>query len=162
MLDPRVQKCAGTSFVLCYDKKWTLAQRCPGPNGCTEPGGGLVTCDPNGAFVAGDPCRLIQYACTGDDRQQLECKDGTFVAHDCPGLHGCSGITCDLGVAKQADPCVLDQHTEACSDDKKSLLECKVDTKKKKPEEPEEAPKWMVKKTCKAGCTPDAGALRCD
>jgi hypothetical protein len=160
--DARIQRCddTGKLFVQCKDGKWTLSQKCPGPLACTEPGGGLVSCDANGEFVAGDLCPLLAQTCTEEGAAQLLCENGKFERHECPGPGRCSlgGTQCDTGFANIADPCA--DGAQACSDDKKSLLECK--TPKAKPtDELEPAPKWVVKKPCKTECTPKDGALEC-
>ena len=160
--DARIQHCDqdGKLFIQCKDGKYTLSQKCPGPLGCVVQGGGLVSCDANGKFEAGDLCVLIQQTCTPDGATQLQCEDGKFVAHECPGPERCKlgGTSCDSGFAKVDDPCK--EGASACSEDKKSLLECK--TPKAKPtEEIEPEPRWSVKRACKGECTPKDGSLDC-
>lgn len=160
--DPRIQRCddTGKLFVQCKDGKYALSQKCPGPLGCTEPGGGLVTCDANGKFEDGDLCVLLQQTCTGDDGAQLVCTDGKFVRHECPGPGRCSlgGTVCDSGFATIDTPCK--EGATACSDDKKSLLECKI-PKAKKGDDEEPEPRWALKKACKGECTAKEGTLDC-
>lgn len=162
--DPRIQYCDadGKGFMLCgSERKFVVAQKCPGPNGCKETGGGLVSCDPNGAFVAGDACVLLSTTCSADGSSQLRCEGGSFVAHECPGPERCTmgGTACDTGFAAVGAPCV--EGKRACSDDKKSLLECKP-TPPKKVLEGEPEATLAVKKKCKGECTPKDGALACD
>jgi len=160
--DPRIQHCDldKHSFVVCgSDHKYVLAQKCPGANGCTEQGGGLVACDPNGAFVEGDLCVLITGACTSDGAAQLQCENGKLVKKlDCPGPDRCQGVICDTGVAKLDDPCAI-EGKQACSDDGKALLECKTPKAANELEPP--PTKWTKTKACKTGCTPKEGKLEC-
>lgn len=161
--DARIQRCddTGKLFVQCKDAKWTLSQKCPGPLGCTEPGGGLVTCDANGKFEDGDLCVLLQQTCTDDGSAQLLCENGKFARHDCPGPSRCSlgGTKCDTGLATADDAC-LEEGVTACSTDKKSMLECKA-PKAKPGSELETVAKWTVKKACKTECVPKDGVIEC-
>lgn len=162
--DPRIQRCDadGKGLLLCGSAaKFVVAQKCPGPTGCTDAGGGLVHCDPNGAFVAGDGCVLLSTTCSADGATQLRCEGGAFAAHDCPGPERCSrgGTDCDLGFAKLGDPC--EPGKRACSDDRSALLECKAGKPAKGLEEAPE-PTLAVKKKCKGECSPKDGELRCD
>jgi hypothetical protein len=151
----------GKTFLLCKAGKFVLGQKCPGPNGCKEPGGGLVTCDPNGPFEAGDACHFIAKTCSGDGKAQLECEASKFVQkRECPGPDRCKGFECDSGQATVGEPCVLEKR--ACSVDGKSLLACKTPKPKKGALGDEVLdPKWTVDKTCKAACTPKDGVLDC-
>jgi hypothetical protein len=162
--DPKMQFCGsgGKVFVTCKDGVYALKQKCPGPNGCKYQGGGLVTCDPNGTFVAGDACHFIERACTADKSAQLECKDAIFVLKsECPGPERCHSYGCDSGYADPASPdgCIKDKR--ACSLDKKSLLVCKGTTKKTDDGDIVDY-KWTIEKPCKTDCTPKDGQLSCD
>lgn len=157
-VDGRVQMCAddGKSFARCADGVITLGQKCPGPNGCKDQGGGRVSCDPNGDFAEGDLCHFIKYTCTANGRALLICEDGKFKQNKtCPGPEGCVGLSCDQGVAKAGDPC---NGKAACSDDGKALLACKPP---KKPTE-EEGNVWTLDRKCKTACTVKDGQLSCD
>lgn len=160
-VDERIQRCSedAKSFLQCRSGKWTLAQPCPGSNGCVEKGGGLVSCDPSGAkWKVGDACFFITSTCSDDGAALLECSFGALVKkQDCPGPERCLAgtITCDTGVAKLGDPCdAREAGATACADDGKALLECK-------------APKdggtqtWAEKKKCKTSCTAQDGKLDC-
>ena len=159
--DARIQHCdeGGKLFVQCKDGRYVLSQKCPGPLGCTEAGGGLVSCDANGEFEAGDVCALLQQTCIRDGVAQLQCEDGKFVRHECPGPGRCTlgGTVCDTGFANVADSCK--EGATACSTDKKSLLECK--TPKVTGDDIETPAKWSIKKTCKTGCSAQDGAIEC-
>ncbi|MEO7095901.1 MAG: hypothetical protein ABI175_21755 [Polyangiales bacterium] len=161
--DARIQHCdeSGKLFVQCKDGKYALSQKCPGPLGCTEPGGGLVSCDANGKFEDGDLCVLLAQTCTDDKAAQLLCENGKFKRHECPGPERCSlgGTRCDTGFATLDTPCAV-EGALTCSDDKKSLLECKA-KKKAKPTDDDPTPAWTVKKPCKGECTPKDGAVEC-
>lgn len=153
----KVQACAsgGKQAVACKDGKFVLLQKCPGAAGCKEQGGGLVSCDPNGAFAAGDACHFISMVCTEDGKSLLECKDGKFNAgKECPGEGRCKGVECDSGYGDVGADCASGTHV--CSNDKKSLLACKP-----VPKSDDGAMKFAVEKSCKAGCTPKDGKLEC-
>jgi hypothetical protein len=157
-VDSRVQMCADKSFVRCKDGVITLGQKCPGPNGCRDEGGGRVSCDPNGEFAEGDLCHFIAGTCTADGKALLACRDGKFAKDkSCPGPEGCKYNVCDSGIAKVGEGCT---GKAACSDDGKALLACTSPTKKG---EVSDLPLvWVVDKKCKTSCTPKDGQLICD
>lgn len=155
-----VQYCSSDkkSMMTCIDGKYVVRQKCPGPNGCRPGTGGSVICDPKGEFAAGDGCFFIQNACSG--HTLLNCKDGKFaVEKECPGEEGCSPMRCDPGYAIEKDPCIAGRH--ACSDDKKSLLECKPPNLKPGALADYDL-KWSVAKKCKTECTAKDGKLGCE
>ncbi len=157
-VDARLQMCGedGKSFTRCLEGAVVLVQKCPGPNGCKDEGGGRVACDPNGAFLDGDLCHFLKYTCTQDQRALLMCESGKFVKKKtCPGPGGCNGLACDQGTALAGDPC---NGKEACSEDGKSLLACKPSTKKTD----EGANVWTLDKKCKTACTVADGKLLCE
>lgn len=154
--DPRIQLCGddGKAFVRCLDGVITLGQKCPGPNGCKDQGGGRVSCDPNGPFVEGDLCHFVNYMCTSDGRALFMCENGKFKkSKSCPGPEGCNGMACDQGLAREGDVC---NGKAACSDDNKVLLACKPG---KKPDDPKV---WSVDRKCKTTCKVADGKLDCD
>lgn len=153
------QSCAADkkSFFLCKGGKYAEGQKCPGKTGCSSKGGGLVGCDPNGAFAPDDRCILVQLACTEGGKARLKCEGGKFVAdEECPGPLRCFGVECDTGLAKIDDTCKQEGRT-ACSDDKKSLVSCKPSKKKGE----EDLLKWTVDKKCPKSCMPNDGNLEC-
>ncbi len=138
------------SAMHCQSGAFALAQKCPGPNGCSPQGGGLVSCDPNGVFVEGDLCHFISVTCTKDGRTQLECDQGKLkLGRACPGEGGCAPGVCDPGVAKVGEQCK--EGGRACADDKKALVECK---------DKNGLPVWTVTKKC-GNCEPKDGKLEC-
>lgn len=155
-VDPRVEMCGegGKAFVQCKNGVIALSQKCPGPVGCKDQGGGRVSCDPNGEFAVSDLCHFITAACTADGKSIMACRDGKFVIDKaCPGPDGCKNVSCDLGVGKLGDPC---DRMAACSDDGKSLLVCKM----KKADD--EGTTWNLDRKCKTGCAAKDGKLVCD
>ena len=162
--DANIQFCGagGKVFVTCKDGVYAVKQKCPGPAGCKEQGGGLVSCDPHGAFVVGDACHFLSFTCTADSKAQLACKDGLFVLErECPGPDRCTSLGCDSGYVDPASPDLCTKDKRACSIDKKSLLACKQTTKKTDDGEVVET-KWAVEKPCKVGCTAKDGQLACE
>ncbi len=156
--DPRLQFCAAgkKAAMTCKDGKYVVVQNCPGTQGCREQTGGAVACDPGGAFAAGDPCFFISAACTADGKSLLTCKDGKFaVDSDCPGEGKCSGVACDKGFALEKDVCT-EGGRKACSQDKKSMLECKT------PAKTDEDSTWKSIKKCAKGCEPKDGKIGCE
>jgi len=156
--DARLQFCASDkkAFVTCKEGKFVVRQKCPGPNGCRSQSAGVVSCDPYGAFAAGDDCFFIQSVCTNDNKSLLACKDGKFALDkECPGPNRCRGVECDTGVAVEGEACLIGQ--QACSLDKKTMLECK---QAKSNDDFE--PKFTVMKKCKTQCVPKDGKLECD
>lgn len=160
-VDPRVQMCGdggadGKVFARCTDGVIALAQKCPGPNGCKDEGGGRVSCDPNGAFVEGDLCHFIKNACSSDKRALLSCEGGKFKqVKTCPGPDGCTGVACDQGTGVIGEACTAKQ---ACSEDGKALLACKPPSKKSDGLDDV----WTIDRKCKTACVVKDGKFACD
>jgi hypothetical protein len=162
-----VDKCAEAPFcsdprtmVTCVDG--TLASRaCTGDGGCSKSRMGaleVVTCA-WGRDLIGQPCLASEEsraACL-DSKERLQCRGGQFVMAPCRGPEGCAEshakllgeIVCDMSTGRERDPC--DGIDFACSDDKKTLLQCQGDS-------------FIVVKHCsgKWGCYPDQDSLICD
>lgn len=108
---------------------------CKGPKGCTPAGDHGANCDRTVA-AEGDVCWESadeEIACTPDART-LRCVGGRFAAvRPCRGPKGCNaqgehynGERCDQSVAKAGDPCETHGFwEEACSVDRKTILECR-------------------------------------
>jgi hypothetical protein len=153
------QACAegDKTLLVCKSEKFVFGQKCPGAAGCAPKGGGLASCDPNGAFVEGDACLFIAEACTDGGKTALGCEAGKLVKKsECPGERGCSPGKCDPGIGKVGERC--DEGAHVCSEDGKSRLVCKPSTKK----DDAEPFRWAVDKGCRGKCTPTAGKLTCD
>jgi hypothetical protein len=116
-------------IVTCKSGKWETVA-CKGPEGCGEQGA-IVKCDETLAVVD-DPCGSQtgdHYSCSTDKKQQLKCEAGKWkMVGKCNGPKGCEAkfpfVNCDNSVSSAGDPCSKDGDA-ACSDDGKSILECK-------------------------------------
>ncbi|HZO16401.1 MAG TPA: hypothetical protein VFB62_24170 [Polyangiaceae bacterium] len=132
---------------------------CKGPKGCTPAGDRGANCDRSVAGE-GDVCWETadeEIACTSDART-LRCAGGRFAAvRSCRGPKGCNalgadykGERCDQSVAKAGDPCERSGFwKEACSVDRKTILDCREAPKKGKPDgEFKAASECPVQKGC--------------
>jgi len=118
-----------TEALACHDGK-LVPVGCHGPLGCNRMGD-HATCDDSVAEL-GDACMGTgeqEYACSGDRKRALVCKQGKFAAYlDCRGPAGCAPlgqqVSCDNSVAEKGDVCMVTGGS-ACSVDKKEMLICR-------------------------------------
>jgi hypothetical protein len=115
------------SIVTCDQGKY-IEYPCKGPAGCKKEGV-LVKCDES-LGADGDACsQNDNFACTTDNASQLKCADHKWkVVSPCRGPNKCKAeglfVKCDTTIAKAGDTCDKDGDA-ACSDDSKTILECK-------------------------------------
>src|SRR5260221_6210406 len=123
----------------CRDGTWPPVP-CRGPGGCVpakqdDPRGpsAVAMCDESVA-KEGDPCAKrdrnadADHACSVERDRTLVCDAGKWVlGRPCRGPKGCSvGLDCDVILAAAGDPCdTRDVIRNACTVDRKALLECK-------------------------------------
>ncbi len=158
------------SALQCRDAKW-ISIACRGSRGCVarvqqDPQGPaqIADCDESVA-VEGQPCLPPaddadrEHACSLEKDRTLVCQDGRWaLGRRCRGARGCrlEGLQkCDVIVSAAGEPCsTRDPITNACSADRRSLLECKANGAKALMDGT-----WVVAKTCpaKVGC--EIGAL---
>jgi hypothetical protein len=125
---------AGQSHACTADKKTSLAcdkgkfkavQTCRGPGGC-QVRGEQVTCDAKTA-EKGDLCTSSgTFACSGDLKSRLLCKDGAFsFDRYCRGATGCHAgdQACDETVSDVGDPCGV-PGMAACNSEGSAELSC--------------------------------------
>ncbi len=138
--------------LLCENHKYTVLEKCSGPKHCFLKGNEGTACDITGAFSVGDICHEPHWgdgrACTPDGKSTVKCKAGKFVAgQDCPGPQHCHGEgTCDMGIASLGDACTGD--AKVCSDDGKTVLECRGN-------------KYAKEKSCPQSCAFKDGKPSC-
>lgn len=146
--------CQGPQMMLsCTSGKWELTA-CHGPGGCAEQGG-IVKCDETLARE-GDPCgtpRGEHFACGVDQKTEMQCLNGKWkTVSRCRGPKGCQAkfplVDCDTSIAMAGDVCGK-QGNAACSQDEKSILECKDG-------------KFVVTEKCDGKCKAQGLFVKCD
>jgi hypothetical protein len=114
---------------MCHSGLWVEVS-CKGKGGCVHQGNADECDDTSGAL--GDPCPPgppVDYACTGDSRSALVCKDGRFALwRNCRGKAGCaftSGrhLNCDTTLGESGDACEA-AGTYSCSADQTQMMVC--------------------------------------
>jgi hypothetical protein len=127
------------TLLICDGTSLYAGSSCKGPMGC-QVIANKVTCN-NDVADLGDPCPAKpdekDYACSSDASMLLICKDHKMVGfNSCRGARACKveesaapnggmqyKIMCDDDVAVAGDPCA-EPGEQACSQDKKSMLQC--------------------------------------
>jgi hypothetical protein len=148
------------SMLLCAGGKWTVTDRCLGPDACRA-APRSVDCD-SSVGAEGDICTIdpasktVGYACTTDARAVLTCKDRKWKkVESCLGPKACTNgatIECDGATASPGDFCVEEpEEDHACSPDRKAQLVCKAGA-------------WKVTSTClgPTGCSDVGDDVECD
>jgi hypothetical protein len=130
----QIVACDGSASALVCRSLRLGALPCRGAHGCS--GAAPASCDVSLA-QEGDACTAPdthESACSVDRAKTLACRDGHFAAvRACRGPQGCGdfGPTrpgCDQTLGVAGDVC-LDHHVHACSEDRKTLLECEEDSR---------------------------------
>jgi len=143
--------CKGAdTMVTCTTGKWKEI-KCRGPKGC-EKGGLFVKCDESLA-AAGEPCgKEENYSCTQDKAAELKCVGGAWKQVGfCRGPKACEAkfpfVNCDTTISNPNDPCEKDGNA-ACSNDGKTILECK-------------GGKFVSKQKCPKACKVEGIFIKC-
>jgi hypothetical protein len=118
---------------------------CDGPKGCFPKTETTMGCEK--ALRVGAACSLDGDWCSDDHVDWLQCQKGKLVTvAKCRGPAGCKAfgetIACDTAFGDENEPCV--GTSEACSVDKKAILECA-------------SGRFRVRSTCPTGRTCASG-----